>query len=179
MRVWTSLQRTRVVVAADRGCRGRLLASEYEIDAVEQELDFGVGDLADALRENRTIDCDDLRDVGDRVVLETGPLGVQQHIAGSGCPAEIARERNDNNRRDAARVERVPLNDYDGPLEPGSRAPRIGERRPADIALSNYHSLRSSARRPASAVQSSTSLPSWSTSSSSDRVTLSGSRRAT
>jgi len=96
-----------------------------------------------------------------------------------GADAKVAGQRNDNDCREAARVEGVALHDGNRPAEAGSRAGRAGKRRPEDIAPADYHSLRSSARRAASAAHSSTGLPSSATTSSSETVTAFGSRRAT
>jgi hypothetical protein len=82
---------------------------------VEQELDVGVWKLSDAFCEDSAVDGDDLRDVGDGVAWEPGACCGEQYVARCGFPAEIARERDDDDGGEAARVECVSLNDYDRP----------------------------------------------------------------
>lgn len=76
-------------------------------------------------------------------------------LPGSRRPAKVARQGYDHNRRQSAGVQRIALNDDDGAPKPRPRAHQVGERGPEDVALGDYHSLRSRACRPASASQSS------------------------
>ena len=128
---------------------------------------------------NMTVDSNDLGDVCGRVLREPGSLCGQEHVARCGRPTKVARQRDDDDRRQPAGVERVALDNHYWSTEAGPRPGGIGKRRPDDIALADYHSLRSSAPRPASATHPSTSGPISSTSSSRATVTASGSRRAT
>lgn len=156
-----------------------LLAGENEIDADQYQGKIRIAQVRGALGQEASIDGHDLGDVRHRVFRQTGALRGEKDVAGSCCPAQVARQRHDHGRGESARVERISLHDHDGTPEACTGAGWVGERCPAHITLANYHSLRSSARRPASASHSSGSAPSSTTTSSSAPVTERGSRRHT
>ena len=78
--------------------------------------------------------------VGDRVTWKSRSFRGQQHVARAGRPAKITRERNNDNGREPACIERVPLKEHHRSIEAGTRAGRIRERCPANIALADHHS---------------------------------------
>src|SRR5512146_1260044 len=109
-----------IEVGAERGRPpGCLLSAEDEVDAAEDECDVGGLELSDALAEDGAVDGDDLGDVRDGVAWEPCSFRVQQDVAGCGCPAEVAGERDDDNGGEAARVEGVALDDDDGSAKAG------------------------------------------------------------
>lgn len=121
------------------------------IDPTQDDLKLCPRDSSNVLREHRSVNGHDLRDVRDRILGQPGAPCLQEHVAGSGGPAEIARQRHHYYRRQAARVKGIALNDYDWSCEARTGANRIRQRGPKDVSLGDYHSLRSKVRRPASA----------------------------
>src|SRR6266508_1602748 len=77
------------------------LATADEIDSREHELKLAPREMTDPLDEHRTTVRDDLRDVGDGVLPQTGRGRRQQNVARGVRPGEIARHRNTHDRRDA------------------------------------------------------------------------------
>ncbi len=68
-------------------------------------------------------------------------------------------QRDADDRGNAAAVQRIRLDDNHGPPEPGTGACRRGQIRPPDLALRDYHSLLSRARREAGETNSSFASP--------------------
>src|SRR6266508_3040098 len=102
------------------------LATEDEIDSREHELKLAPREMTDPLDEQRSIDRDDLREVGDGVLRQPGRGRREQNVARGVRPSEIARHRNTHDRRDAAAIERLALyHDHWSPCATTSRcAPR-------------------------------------------------------
>lgn len=159
----TRCDRARAPVREERGslrgpgrrCPGvpsllRRSAAKDDVDSTQDELKLRPRDPAYVLREQISIHRNDLRDVCHRILGQMGPPRVQQHVPGGRSPPKIASKRHDDDGRQTARVQRVALDDQDRPREPRTGAHWIGQRRPEDVPLSNYHSLRLSACRPAS-----------------------------
>lgn len=72
------------------------------------------------LRENGSIDGYDLRDIRDRILCKPCVAALQEHVARSGGPAEIARERDNHDRRQTTCVQSIPLDDHYRAREPGT-----------------------------------------------------------
>ncbi len=105
-----------------------------------------------AFREERLVERNNLGHVRNGILGEARCTRLQQHIAWSVRPFEIARQRYADNDRDAAPVQCIPLHDYDRPAKTrfGSDGWRnIG---PPYLALRNHHSMFSRTRRPAAAT---------------------------
>ena len=76
--------------------------------------------MTGTLTEKRLVDRDDLRNVRDRVLGQTGCSDSEKNVSWRVCQTEIARERNDDYGCDSTSVECVPLNDQNRSSEPRS-----------------------------------------------------------
>src|SRR6266536_45011 len=155
------------------------LPAEHDVQPREHELQLLLRDAADTLREEGAVERDDLRDVGDGLLGEAGAPRRQENVAGRLGPFEVARERHAHDGRDAAPVEGVALDDENGPAEPRSGARRRGKVGPADVALGDHHSERSSTWRAAAEPNLSSLVSTSAASRSMASVIASGSWRAT
>src|SRR5947207_4342738 len=113
--------------------------------------------MTDAAFQRTAVDGHDLRDIGDRVAIETRRLRPEEDVAGSLCPSHIARDRDAHDRPYAALVERIALYDDDGPAEAGRGPARCRQLSPAHVTLRDYQSIRSSACRADAATNASVS----------------------
>src|SRR5450756_2757033 len=64
--------------------------AEDDVDAEKHELELLLGQSPDAIGECPTVESDDLRDVGDRVLRQAGEPGAEQDVAGCFGPAQVA-----------------------------------------------------------------------------------------
>ena len=106
--------------------------------------------MSGAVGEKRFVDRDDLGDVGDGILRQARSARPKENVPWGFCEAELAGKRNDNDSRDSTSVESVPLNDENRPSKPRTGLDRIGQIRPANIALRDYHSVETSTLRAAS-----------------------------
>jgi len=128
--------------------------AEDDVDAEKHELELLLGQSPDAIGECPTVESDDLRDVGDRVLRQAGEPGVEQDVAGCFGPAQVAGQGDTDDGRDVAAVEDVPLDDHDRAPKAGLGAGRLLEVGPPDLALGDHQSERPSVRRAAACVNS-------------------------
>jgi hypothetical protein len=106
--------------------------------------------VSGAVGEKRFVNRDDLGDVGDGILRQARGARPKENVSWGFCEAEVAGKRNDNHGCDSTSVESVPLNDENRPSKPRTGPDRIGQIRPANIALSDYHSVETSTLRAAS-----------------------------
>jgi len=76
-------------------------------------MELAIADSSCPLKEQRTIQQDDLRGTGDRVFRQPGGAGRELDVPGCLLPPEIARERDTHDGLDAATIEAIPLNHND------------------------------------------------------------------
>ena len=96
----------------------RLAAAEDDIDAAEDQLKLGPGEMPRPFVQDAAVDRHDLRQVGDRVARQACPSGGELDVAESRGPAQVARQRNDDDGGEAALVERVTC--FSNEVPPGS-----------------------------------------------------------
>src|SRR2546428_3938995 len=125
------------------------LSPEHDVDAGEDQVDLPARQTTDTAGQERPVERQDLRDVGDRVLRQPGASRPKDRVARSVCPTEVAGQWNTYHGRDPAPIERVALNDEHRPAKAGTRARGRRQVGPAHVALCNYHSLRSRMRRAA------------------------------
>ena len=124
-------------------------ATQNEGDPGQHEFQLLGRGPTDPLGEERSVDRDDLGNVGHRVLGKPGAFRRQEDVARSISPLEIARQRHADHRREAAPVQRIPLNHQDWTAKPRPRAHRIGEiRRSTSPWAVTIPSVRGSAGWP-------------------------------
>lgn len=69
------------------------------------------------LGENPAIECGELGDIDYGIPGEPALRGVQPHVTWCAREVGVGRDGRDNHRADAARVERVTLNNQNGATE--------------------------------------------------------------
>src|SRR5207244_131992 len=125
-----------------------------------------------------SIDGDDLRRIGHRILPEARGVGGEEHVPGRTCPGQIARQRHTDHRGNPAPIQVISLHDHHGSSEARSRARGFGQIRPPALALRHfYHSLRSRIRRAAAVTNGSVGSFSWSMTWFMASVTSSGACR--
>ena len=163
------------------GCTPMLAgsAAQDDIDAVKDLRARLRPQTPDPLREKRTIKCDDLRHVGDRLLRQPSRLVREQYVARRASPDGVARQRHAHDRGDATAIQWIPLDHNDGPSEARTGARGFGHVCPPDVPLRDvYHSTLLSIRRPACFTkESSEASPSSSTTTFIASVTSSGACR--
>jgi len=107
-----------------------------------------------SLGERGPVESNDLRDVGGRVLGQTGHLGREEDVAGSLGPGQVAGERDAHHCGDTAAVESVTLDHDDRPAKARLGAARLPEVGPPDFALGDHQSNRSNVRSAAAAGKS-------------------------
>src|SRR5262249_42895009 len=152
---------------------------EHDVDAIENCGELAAADAPRAFGQQGAVDGHDLRYVGDGVPWQARAARRQQCIAGRLRPAKIARQGSTDDRRDAAAVEGIGLNDDDGAAEARTGAGRLGEAGPADAALRDYHSTVDSRWRAAASANGSIRSPLSAQTRLSPSVTASASCRRT
>src|SRR5450756_2918911 len=100
--------------------------AEDDVDAEKHELELLLGQSPDAIGECLTVESDNLRDVGDRVLRQAGEPGAEQDVARCFGPAQVAGQGDTDDGRDVAAVEDVPLDDHDLSLIHISEPTRLG-----------------------------------------------------
>jgi hypothetical protein len=129
----------------------RALAPENEVHSGENGLKQAARNVAGPFGQEAAVDRDDLRDVRHGVLRQSGRPRSQAHVAGCNCKPEVARQKDCNDRRDAAPIERVALHDQDGPSKAGARAGRLRQICPEDVPLGDDHSPVRRTKDPARA----------------------------
>lgn len=89
--VWRCSHEARDDECVRRTCP-RCSSPEDDIHSVENLCQRLRANAADSLGEQRTIERDDLRHVGDRVLRQSRRLRREQHVPRGTCPREIARQ---------------------------------------------------------------------------------------
>jgi len=95
------------------------------INAEKHQLELLLGQRSDSIGEGPTVESDDLRDVGDRVLGQAGKPGTEQDVDRRLGPAQVAGQRDADDGGDVAAVKGVPLDDDDWALEAGLGAGRL------------------------------------------------------
>jgi len=120
--------------------RRRALAPENELYSGENGLQQTARNVAGPFGQEAAVDRDNLRDVRYGVLGQSGRPRSQAHVAGRNRKPEVARQRDCDDRRDVAPIERVALHDQDGPSKAGARAGRLMQICPEDVPLGDDHS---------------------------------------
>ncbi len=109
------------MVLAD-GCKRTLARSstQYDIDAVKNLRPWLGRQVPDPLGEQRPIERDDLRYVGDGILRQPRCPTREKHIPRCPSPGRVARQRHADDRGDAASIQRISLDHDDGPSEAGT-----------------------------------------------------------
>ncbi len=168
-----------VTVPVTQTWNGRLDTTENDIDAREHQINLGAWQFPDARSQQRFVQRHHLRHVRDRVFGELGDARSQGNVSWRVGPPKIAGERNADNGRNAASVQGVALDDNHGSPETWTRPSRSRDVSPPDLALRNYHSVRSNTRRAAAPPNLSARSPALSQTRFIASVTSSGAWRAT
>lgn len=118
-------------------------ASQYQLQLCPRQ-------PAHSLRQLGLVESDDLRDVRYRFLRKAcGSLG-EENVSGRRGPLDVACERHAYDRRYAAPVQAIALNDNNGSSESRLRSPWFTGVCPPHLALGDrHHSVRSSVRWPA------------------------------
>lgn len=124
-------------------------APQDDVDAIEDQFQFLAGQPAGSLDQRRLVQRDDLRDIRDRVSVETSGSGRQWHVAGRLGQREVAGQSHADDRRDATAIERIALHDHNRSSETRSRALGLSQIGPPDFALADHQSVRLSVLRAA------------------------------
>ena len=66
-------------------------------------------DMSNLLIKQVFVECDDLRDINDRIFCETGFDGAEKDISWCGCDAEITGDDNGDHGSDPALKKRIGL----------------------------------------------------------------------
>jgi hypothetical protein len=85
------------------------------------------GVTGEPLLEAGVIDRLELRDVGDRILLEARGLVRQEDVARHGGELRVGREDHDDGGGDRRTIEIITLDDDDGAIEAWLRAPGLGK----------------------------------------------------
>lgn len=99
--------------------QGMRLTPEHHFDAEEHEFQLCTRQLPDTLGQRSSVQSDDLRHIGDRVLGKSCHSRLKQHVAWSVGPAQRARQRHAHDGIDPTAVERVTLYDNDWSSESG------------------------------------------------------------
>jgi len=158
---------------------GRESATEDDVYPRKQQVKLGPRELPDALGKQGFVQGHDLGNVGDGVLGQAGELRGKLDISWRVRPADVAGERNAHDRCNLAAVQGVTLHNHDRASEARSGAGWLREFRPPDLALGNYHALRSKMQRDAVETNESVGWPSLAQTRSMASVTWSGACRAT
>lgn len=113
-------------------------------------MELATADSSCSLDEQRTIQRDDQRGTGDRVLRQTSGASRELDVPGCLLPPEVARERDTHNGLDAATIEAIPLNHNDRATKARTRTDGVWHVCPVDVPLADYHSVLSRIRRAAS-----------------------------
>jgi hydrogenase maturation protein HypF len=132
-----------------------LLPAEDGIDPGQHQFQLGAWQPARLRGQEILVHRYDLRHVGHGIFREAGEARGQANIPRRQGPFEIAGKRNANNRSDAASVQGVTLYHNHRPPEARTGARRGRQVLPPDLALGDYHSLRSRVRRAAAETKGS------------------------
>jgi hypothetical protein len=159
--------------------RRHSLPAENDVNGGEYQVELRAGQLSYSLRENASVQRHDLGRIRHGVSRKPRSACSEKDAPRRIPPAEVARQRNADDRAEAASVERIALNDHDRTAEP-RRGPgwrwQIG---PPHVAPGNHQSLRSSVSRAAAAAKASCDSPTASQTRSIAAVTSSGACLAT
>jgi hypothetical protein len=112
--------------------------------------------------DNGPVDRHDLRDIGDRILWQSGGGRVEQNITWGLCQLEIAGERHTNGRREATAVKSIALDDDDGTSKSRTRTDGLRKIGPAHVTLTDYHSESRRIRLDAADRNSSGRVSTWS-----------------
>ena len=126
-------------------------------------MELATADSSCSLDEQRTIQRDDLRGAGDRVLRQTSGASRELDVPGCVFPTKIARERYTHDGLDAATIEAIPLHHNDRTPESRAGPDGIWQVCPIDVPLGDYHSVLSRIRWAASVRNGSGRLSSSST----------------
>ena len=96
------------------------LAPENEIDSGENGVELAAGDVPGPFGQESAVDRDDLRDVRHGIFRQSGRPRSQADVTGRVRQPEIARQRDSDDRSDAASIEGIALHDQHGPPKAGA-----------------------------------------------------------
>ena len=91
---------------------------EHDVDTGKNGCETRPGNSADATPKDPSIQCDDLRNVGDRGLSKFRLARREQDVPRGSRPLELRRERHADNGSQSAAVERVALNNQNGSAKP-------------------------------------------------------------
>ena len=173
-----------------RGCRNgprpggdaetprNFLPSEDNVDTGEEKSDLRRRNPTCRRLEQPSVQSNDLRHVGDRVLGETRRSRGEQHVAGCFGPAQIAGQGHADDGSQPAPVQGVALDDNNRPAKPRTGSRGLGQLNPANVTLGDHHSARCRIWL-AAAVRKPSSSPTSSQTRFIASVTSSGAWRAT
>ena len=95
------------------------LPAEDDVDPGVDQIQFRPRKFADAVRKERSIERDDLRDVGYRILGQSSLAGAEGHVAGCIRPPQIGRQRYAYDGRNLAPINGIALNNDHRPAEAG------------------------------------------------------------
>ena len=138
------------------------LATEYQVDAREHDRQVPGRELTNQFREQFSIQCDDLRDIGHRVTRQPRVLSGEQDVTRCLRQPQVAGQGHHDDRANPAAIEGVPLYDEHWTAEPRPGADGRGQFGPPDLTLDEgyYHSMSASVRAIAAATAGSAWLSS-------------------
>ena len=97
----------------------RALTPEHEIDSGEDGLEEALRKVPGPFGQEPAVDRDDLRNVRHGIFRQSGRSRSQADVTGRVSQPEIARQRDSDDRSDAAPIEGIALHDQDGALKDG------------------------------------------------------------
>lgn len=124
---------------------GKALASRLRLEtknkpkAVLDILQKLASDSTGGFDQKVTIDGNDLRYIGHRVLRQAGRPGWQQHVAWSVNQTCVRAQHDANDGVNATPIERVALHDKDRPLVSWLGAVGLSKIGPPDLAALDYH----------------------------------------
>ena len=125
---------------------GRVLRAKHEpktvLDVLEELASYAAGEL----HQKITVDGDDLRHIGHRVLRQAGGFGWKKHVARGIDETGVRAQHDGNDRLHAAPVEGIALHNQDGSVVSGFRAVGFAEISPPDLPAFDYHVSRVSDR---------------------------------
>ena len=111
-------------------------------------MDFGLRQLSDAFGKYVLVEAHDLRNVCYRILGQTGVTGRQSNVSRSRGPFQVACQRDADDRRNSAAIQRIALHNDDRPTEAWART-ELTHVGPPSFALGDHQSLRCNVLRPA------------------------------
>ena len=95
------------------------LSAEDDVDPGMDQIQFRPRKSADAVRKERSIERDDLRDVGYRILGQSSLAGAEGHVAGCLRPSQIGRQRYAYDGRNSTAINGIALHNYHRTAETG------------------------------------------------------------